>query len=79
MFRNFHQAYNTFSKMLTGMEAPTSGEIWLPNNNSGKPNIGVCPQTNVLIGCLTAREHMIFYARLKQIRNDYDVKRDIDA
>ncbi|XP_046740699.1 uncharacterized protein LOC124408067 isoform X2 [Diprion similis] len=68
----------TVIKMLTGMEAPTSGQIWLPNSSSDKPNIGVCPQNNVLIGCLTAREHMIFYARLKNNEVGYDMGRDID-
>ncbi|XP_046491171.1 uncharacterized protein ldd isoform X1 [Neodiprion pinetum] len=69
----------TVIKMLTGMEAPTSGQIWLPNSSSNKPNIGVCPQNNVLIGCLTAREHMIFYARLKNNEVGYDMDRDIDT
>lgn len=61
------------------MEAPTSGEIWLPNSNTAKPNIGVCPQTNVLIGSLTPREHMIFYASLKKKSDGYDMKKDIDT
>ncbi|XP_048511619.1 ATP-binding cassette sub-family A member 13 isoform X2 [Athalia rosae] len=69
----------TIIKMLTGMEAPTSGEIWLPNNNDAVPHIGVCPQTNVLIGCLTAREHMMFYARLKNRIQGYDMDRDIET
>ena len=55
-----------FSKMLTGMLCPTSGEIVLNGDESKKPDIGVCPQDNVLIDTLTPREHMIFYAKLKR-------------
>ncbi|XP_072756384.1 uncharacterized protein Ldd isoform X2 [Anoplolepis gracilipes] len=56
----------TIIKMLTGMVAPTSGEIRLNGEENCKPDIGVCPQDNVLIGTLTPREHMIFYWKLKR-------------
>jgi len=55
-----------YSKMLTGMVAPTNGEICLNGEEGCKPDIGVCPQNNVLIGTLTPREHMIFYWKLKK-------------
>ncbi|XP_024944655.1 uncharacterized protein LOC107271675 isoform X2 [Cephus cinctus] len=56
----------TIIKMLTGMLAPSNGEIRLGSSNGTKPEIGVCPQDNVLVDCLTAREHMLFYAKLKK-------------
>ncbi|XP_029170086.1 LOW QUALITY PROTEIN: uncharacterized protein LOC114939826 [Nylanderia fulva] len=60
----------TIIKMLTGMVAPTSGEIRLNGEENCKPDIGVCPQENVLIGTLTPREHMIFYWKLKKSGNN---------
>ncbi|XP_018348552.1 PREDICTED: uncharacterized protein LOC108752306 [Trachymyrmex septentrionalis] len=60
----------TIIKMLTGMVAPTNGEIWLNGEEGCKPEIGVCPQENVLIGTLTPREHMIFYWKLKKPNDD---------
>ncbi|KAL0111880.1 hypothetical protein PUN28_013230 [Cardiocondyla obscurior] len=60
----------TIIKMLTGMVAPTNGEICLNGEEGCKPDIGVCPQDNVLIGSLTPREHMIFYWKLKRPNDD---------
>ncbi|XP_011868082.1 PREDICTED: uncharacterized protein LOC105562133 isoform X2 [Vollenhovia emeryi] len=60
----------TIIKMLTGMVAPTNGEICLNGEEGCKPDIGVCPQDNVLIGTLTPREHMIFYWKLKKPNDD---------
>ncbi|XP_053973403.1 uncharacterized protein LOC128873691 isoform X1 [Hylaeus volcanicus] len=68
----------TIIKMLTGMLAPTTGEICLIGEEDCKPDIGVCPQDNVLIGTLTPREHMIFYAKLKRPKNELDVQRSVD-
>ncbi|RLU15876.1 hypothetical protein DMN91_011632 [Ooceraea biroi] len=63
----------TIIKMLTGMVAPTNGEICLNGEEDCKPEIGVCPQDNVLIGTLTPREHMIFYWKLKR-PNDSNIE-----
>ncbi|XP_024889665.1 ATP-binding cassette sub-family A member 13 isoform X1 [Temnothorax curvispinosus] len=60
----------TIIKMLTGMVAPTNGEICLNGEEGCKPDIGVCPQENVLIGTLTPREHMVFYWKLKKPNDD---------
>lgn len=68
-----------FSKMLTGMLAPTTGEICLNGEEGCKPDIGVCPQDNVLIGTLTPREHLLFYAKLKRSKEEYaNVQRNVD-
>ncbi|XP_043253492.1 retinal-specific phospholipid-transporting ATPase ABCA4 isoform X1 [Colletes gigas] len=68
----------TIIKMLTGMLAPTTGEICLIGEEDCKPDIGVCPQDNVLISTLTPREHMIFYAKLKRPKDDADMQRNVN-
>lgn len=67
-----------YSKMLTGMVAPTDGEICLNGEEGCKPDIGVCPQDNVLIGTLTPREHMIFYWKLKRPADNIDMQRNVN-
>lgn len=63
--------------MLTGQIAPSSGEIHLPLNydlisgiKNDQEQIGLCPQNNVLIPNLTAREHLELYAQIK-LRKDH--------
>lgn len=63
--------------MLTGQIAPTFGEIYLPLDydlisgiHNDQEQIGLCPQNNVLIPNLTAREHLELYAHLK-LRKDH--------
>ena len=68
----------TIIKMLTGMLAPTTGEICLNGEEDCKPDIGVCPQDNVLIGTLTPREHMIFYAKLKRPKESVHMLRNVN-
>ncbi|KAG7198455.1 hypothetical protein KM043_005838 [Ampulex compressa] len=68
----------TIIKMLTGMLAPTSGEICLNGEEGCKPDIGVCPQDNVLIGTLTPREHMVFYSKLKRSAGGIDMERNVN-
>ncbi|XP_028982053.1 uncharacterized protein LOC107039836 isoform X2 [Diachasma alloeum] len=69
----------TIIKMLTGMIAPTCGEIYLDGEEGTKPDIGVCPQDNVLIDTLTPREHMIFYAKLKRPLSDEEMLKDVNS
>ncbi|XP_050450054.1 uncharacterized protein LOC126850786 isoform X1 [Cataglyphis hispanica] len=69
----------TIIKMLTGMVPPTSGEIRLNGEENCKPDIGVCPQDNVLIGTLTPREHMIFYLKLKKSgSNNIEMEKNVN-
>ncbi|XP_019697173.1 ATP-binding cassette sub-family A member 13 isoform X1 [Harpegnathos saltator] len=68
----------TIIKMLTGMVAPSDGEICLNGEEGCKPDIGVCPQDNVLIGSLTPREHMIFYWKLKRPADDADMLKNVN-
>lgn len=65
--------------MLTGMLTPTSGEIILSGEDGLRPDVGICPQENVLIDSMTAREHMIFYMKLKKSIDDSVAKKNVDA
>ncbi|XP_033223873.1 phospholipid-transporting ATPase ABCA1 isoform X3 [Belonocnema kinseyi] len=69
----------TIIKLLTGMLAPSSGEIRLNGEDGSKPDIGVCPQDNVLIPTLTPREHMTFYAKLKKPIDHLEMNKNVDA
>lgn len=57
--------------MLTGQILPSSGEIFLPQSYdlvtgiNKDDQVGLCPQNNVLIPNLTAREHLELYAKIK--------------
>ncbi|XP_035722982.1 uncharacterized protein LOC118441973 isoform X2 [Vespa mandarinia] len=68
----------TIIKMLTGMVAPTNGEICLNGEEGCKPDIGVCPQDNVLIDTLTPREHMIFYSKLKGQKDNMNMEKNVN-
>ena len=61
----------TMINMLTGLFEPTAGDSWI-NGFSIKsamdkifPEMGVCPQHDVLWDDLNAQEHLLFYGRLK--------------
>lgn len=62
---------STIIKLLTGQIRKTSGEIYSPQNldrisgNESKERVGLCPQNNVLIPNLTAKEHLELYASIK--------------
>lgn len=63
---------STIIKMLTGEEAASFGEVYLPLDydlitgfRNPQEQIGLCSQNNVLIPSLTAEEHLELYAKLK--------------
>lgn len=62
---------STIIKLLTGQILPTIGSVYLPQNldritgDESKEKIGLCPQNNILIPNLTAKEHLQLYARIK--------------
>lgn len=62
---------STVVKLLTGQIEPTFGQVFLPQNLdriSGyefKEKVGLCPQNNVLIPNLTAKDHLELYASIK--------------
>ena len=61
----------TTLKMMTGDESPTSGTALLGgldimnNPYEVRQLIGYCPQFDALLPLLTAREHLMLYARIK--------------
>uniref|UniRef100_A0A182MYE2 ABC transporter domain-containing protein n=1 Tax=Anopheles dirus TaxID=7168 RepID=A0A182MYE2_9DIPT len=77
---------STIIKLLTGQVLPDVGDVHLPldydfisgiRNNAEK--IGLCPQNDVLIPSLTAKEHLQLYARIKLTRGfDTEVSRTLD-
>ncbi|XP_052862121.1 glucosylceramide transporter ABCA12 [Anopheles cruzii] len=77
---------STIIKLLTGQVLPDAGDVHLPldydfisgiRNNAEK--IGLCPQNDVLIPNLTAKEHLQLYARIKLTRGfDTEVARTLD-
>lgn len=66
----------TFFSLLTGLYEPTSGDAWV-RGNSIKTNIdrvqeliGYCPQFDLLWNDLSVEEHLYFYSRLKNVKDD---------
>ncbi|XP_070512782.1 ABC transporter A family member 9-like [Cardiocondyla obscurior] len=49
---------------MAGMYNPTSGYIYLENDNSTYP-IGYCPQENILVHYLTTIQHLYIFGMLK--------------
>nr|UOU03309.1 ATP-binding cassette subfamily A1-like 2 [Brachionus rubens] len=68
---------STTFKMLTGEISPTGGDVLINGNSilnekdKAFENIGYCPQKNAIFPLLTAKEHLIFYARLRGIPEKY--------
>jgi ATP-binding cassette subfamily A (ABC1) protein 1 len=67
----------TTFKMITGEIPITGGDVYVNNYSVSKQigkvheNIGYCPQTDAIMPLLTAREHLIFFARLRGIPEKY--------
>jgi ABC-type multidrug transport system ATPase subunit len=63
----------TTISMLCGLFKPTSGQAVVAGFDlatemaSVHENMGVCPQHDILWNDLTAKEHLLFYARLRKI------------
>jgi ABC-type multidrug transport system ATPase subunit len=66
--------------MLTGDLDITSGDAIINNHSVSKQidkvhkSLGYCPQFDVIFPLLTAREHLLFYARLRGIPEKYTEK-----
>ncbi|XP_072983429.1 ABC transporter A family member 7-like [Typha latifolia] len=64
----------TIINMMTGLTKPTSGNTLLQglsietNFDKIYTSIGVCPQKDMIWEMLTAREHLLFYGRLKNLQ-----------
>lgn len=65
---------STTINILTGFMTPTSGTAWINGKDIQSDMdavygiMGVCPQDNLIWPQLTAREHMSFYGRLKNLK-----------
>ena len=76
---------STSLNMLTGFLTPNGGSALVEGNDISTDMdrvyklMGVCPQDNLLWGKLTARDHLLFYARLKMLKGDQLVKAVDDA
>eukprot|EP01103_Thecamoeba_quadrilineata_P012551 TRINITY_DN3265_c0_g1_i2.p1 TRINITY_DN3265_c0_g1~~TRINITY_DN3265_c0_g1_i2.p1 ORF type:complete len:599 (+),score=71.59 TRINITY_DN3265_c0_g1_i2:913-2709(+) len=63
----------TMLSILTGLYPQTSGDAWIcgyditTSMDSIRKIMSVCPQFDTFWGCLTAREILLFYARLKGV------------
>lgn len=66
---------STIIKLLTGQLAPTGGHVFWAQNwdritgHEYDDRIGLCPQNNILIPNLTAKEHLELYVRIKASGN----------
>jgi ATP-binding cassette subfamily A (ABC1) protein 1 len=67
----------TTFKMITGELTPSGGDVLVNGYSISNQiekvheNIGYCPQTDALLPLLTAREHLVFFARLRGIPERY--------
>lgn len=63
--------------MLTGSLPITSGDAYVNGYSVSKEiekvhrNIGYCPQKDAIFPLLTAKEHLVFYARIRGIREKH--------
>ncbi len=63
--------------MITGEIPATAGEVFVNGYKVSTEiekvheNIGYCPQTDAIMPLLTAREHLIFFGRLRGIPERY--------
>lgn len=68
----------TLISTLTGLYSPTSGKAVVAGydlkNEMSKiyRHLGVCPQFDIQYEDLTAREHLLFYARLKGLKRSFE-------
>jgi ATP-binding cassette subfamily A (ABC1) protein 1 len=67
----------TTFKMVTGEIPMSGGEVYVGGQRVSKnlekvhKNIGYCPQSDAIFPLLTAREHLIYFARLRGIPERY--------
>ena len=75
----------TTISMLTGMLAPTAGEMTVDNLDFRtdmtqiRKTLGVCPQHDILFKTLTVEEHLYLFCKFKGITNKSEVAELINA
>lgn len=78
----------TAMNMLIGMLPPSSGTAFINGFDittelkEARKSIGICPQANILFNDLTVREHIIFFCKLKGMKDgkkiDQEVQKYVD-
>ncbi|XP_061380770.1 uncharacterized protein LOC116774299 [Danaus plexippus] len=69
----------TLIKILTGMLKPSKGHVVVRCDSGGGAALGVCPQHDVLLDQLTAREHVQLYAQLKTGKKLEHVRDEVES
>lgn len=73
----------TTMSILSGMIPPTSGTAIVngfdvtTDIEKARESLGLCPQHNVLFNDLTIKEHIIFFSRLKGMRNESEINEEV--
>ncbi|KAJ8721111.1 hypothetical protein PYW08_006576 [Mythimna loreyi] len=67
----------TLINILTGMLKPTKGHVIVRSDGTGT-RLGVCPQRDVLLEYMSAREHVQLYAQLKSGKQAHEVQHEVD-
>lgn len=60
------------------MLKPSRGHVIVRSERGGGARLGVCPQRDVLLDGLSAREHVALYAQLKSGLTAAEVQEDVD-
>jgi ATP-binding cassette subfamily A (ABC1) protein 3 len=74
---------STTMGMLTGLFSPSEGTALINGYdirndlNKIRGSLGLCPQHNVLFNELTVREHIIFFSKLKGIKDQKEIEDQI--
>lgn len=74
----------TTMSMLIGMIPPSSGTAFVNDYDirtditEARKSLGICPQHNILFNDLTVREHIIFFCRLKGMKNGKKIEMEVD-
>lgn len=69
--------------MLIGMVPPSSGTAFIngfditTELNEARKSIGICPQSDILFNDLTVREHIIFFCKLKGMRDGKKINEEV--
>ena len=70
--------------ILTGLFLPTYGTATVNGYDirtdieSVRMFLGLCPQHDVLFDLMTVQEHCWFYARLKGMTNEGEIKKEVE-
>lgn len=85
IYNNFNYLGKTTAmNMLIGMIPPTSGRATINGYDitteidQARNSIGICLQDNILFNDLTVGEHIIFFCRLKGMKDSSKIKSEVE-